>query len=118
MSWLTAVQYGAAGISGIMLIAAFKIIQTEQRRTTPRQVILRYTIIFMAFAFAILVVNVLESKVDADCEGALKALKSTIESKVRYEYGKPNPNHSQLQATITALVRESNESLKACRVTH
>lgn len=58
MNLLTALQYGAPGLSGVMLILAFRMIQTEQRRTTPRQAILRYTIVFMAFAFALLAANV------------------------------------------------------------
>ncbi|MHC8385110.1 hypothetical protein [Pseudomonas sp. LB3P14] len=143
MSWLTALQYGLPGLSGVMLILSFRIIQTEQRRTTPRQSMLRHTIIFMAFAFALLVANIfiqiienqkeaavrqtgaverqtdiIQRQADAECAGALKALRSTIEGKVRYEFNEPNPDHSQLQATITALVEQSEASLVACRVLH
>lgn len=161
MSLLTVLQYGLPGLSGVMLILAFRMIQTEQRRPTPRQAILRHSIIFMVFAFVLLAANIIfqifenhkeaiqrqteagerreeadrqtaaierqkeaierqtvaiKNQADAACDGALKGLRSTIEGKVRYEFEKPNPNHSQLQATITALVQQSDDALKACGV--
>lgn len=129
MNLLTALQYGAPGLSGVMLILAFRMIQTEQRRTTPRQAILRYTIVFMAFAFALLAANIflqiierqkeaIERQAGAECAGALNALRATIAGKELYEFERPNPDHSKLQATIIALKTQSEKSLEACGVLH
>ena len=119
MNLLSALQYGVSGLSGIALILAFRIIQTEQGKPRPRVAILRYTLVFMALALCLLAINVylqiFEHRTNAACTRALTSLQQQIASKEIYEAA-DNADHSHLGTVIAGLAEASDKSFAACGV--
>jgi hypothetical protein len=123
---LSALQYGFAGLSAIMLILAFRIIQTEQGKKIPRPEILRQSVAYMGLTLGLSIANIVVQILDeraaaarstTACAQALTDLQGAIRSKRLYEAA-ISSDPDLLEATIARLQDDSDKSFKACGVTN